>query len=150
MHWLVIGVGNPYRSDDAAGLEVAQRLRGQVPAGVEVIEATGEGAALLEAFARSGSVILVDAVRSGAAPGILHRLDALAAPLPASYSFVSSHLFGPAQAIETARALGSLPGRLIVFGLEGESFDYGERLSPSVERAVATAVARILAELAGG
>ena len=74
----VIGVGNRWRSDDGAGLEVAARLRGSLPAGVEVLEREGEPTALIGAWADADAVWLADAVRSGAAAGTLHRLDATA------------------------------------------------------------------------
>jgi len=32
---VVVGVGNPYRGDDGAGLAVAERLRGRLPDGVD-------------------------------------------------------------------------------------------------------------------
>ena len=34
---VVIGIGNPLRGDDAAGVAVAERLRPRVPEGVEVV-----------------------------------------------------------------------------------------------------------------
>ena len=48
----------------------------------------------------------------------------------------STHALGVAEAIELGRALGRLPRRLLVFGIEGGSFDAGAGLSPEVERAV--------------
>ena len=52
--------------------------------------------------------------------------------LPRS-SDISSHGFGLAHAVELARALGRLPSRLIVFAIQGETFDYGESLSEILE-----------------
>ena len=48
----------------------------------------------------------------------------------------STHAFGVADAVELARALGRLPGRLDVYAIEGASFTAGDSLSPEVERAV--------------
>jgi hydrogenase maturation protease len=56
----------------------------------------------------------------------------------------SSHAFGVAEGIELARALGRLPCRLIVIGIEGIRFDHGE--SPSAE--VAKAVERLAQHIA--
>jgi hydrogenase maturation protease len=63
-----IGVGNPFRSDDAAGRAVARRLRGEIPSGVKVLEETGDGTELLEAWKGADCVILVDAVQSASTP----------------------------------------------------------------------------------
>ena len=41
------------------------------------------------------------------------------------------------DAVELARSLDRLPGRLDVYAIEGASFVAGDSLSPSVERAVA-------------
>ena len=128
---LVIGVGNRYRSDDGAGLEVASRLRSR--AGMVVCETEGEPVGLLDVWEGVDAAIVVDAVSSGAAPGTIHRFDASSSPLPASIAGApSTHAVGLGQAIELARALGRLPQTLIVYGIEGESFTAGEALSPSV------------------
>jgi len=58
------------------------------------------------------------------------------ARLPARSLRSSTHAFGVSDAVELARALGRLPGRLDVYAIEGASFTAGDRLSPDVERAV--------------
>ena len=40
------------------------------------------------------------------------------------------------EAVELARELDRLPRRLVVYGIEGESFEAGEGLSPAVETTV--------------
>jgi hydrogenase maturation protease len=70
-----------------------------------ILEATGEGTALLESWKGADTVILIDAVASGAYPGTIHRLDARAQLLPAGFLHTSSHAFGVAQGVELARAL---------------------------------------------
>ena len=53
------------------------------PAGSPILEESGEGAALIDQAGKGATwVMLVDAVRSGAPPGTIHRLDARAAPIP--------------------------------------------------------------------
>ena len=65
----MIGIGNAYRSDDSAGLIAARRVKEQVSEDYSVIEHTSEGAALMELWKGADRVIVMDAVRSGAAPG---------------------------------------------------------------------------------
>src|SRR5271165_7198320 len=113
---VVIGVGNEYRSDDGAGIAVARRLRERFPTGVTILEENGEGAALIDAWQGATRVMLVDAVRSGAPPGTIHRLDAQAAPLPAGFFHYSTHAFSVAEAVELARSLGQLPSHVTVYG----------------------------------
>ncbi len=134
---ILIGVGNRWRGDDGAGLAVARRVRELEPAGVEVRELEGDATALVDAWSGADHVVVVDAAQSGAAPGTIRRFDASAASLPVRSLRSSTHAFGVSDAIELARALHRLPGRLEVYAIEGASFVAGDRLSPSIERAVA-------------
>jgi hydrogenase maturation protease len=144
---VVIGVGNPYRRDDAAGLVVAQRLRQIAPGHVTVIELEGEPTALLETWKDAHAVVLIDAVFSGAEAGTIHRLDAQAGAIPQELFRYSTHAVSVAEAIELARALGQLPPKLVVYGIEGEDFRAGVGLSPEVERKIAELAERVLREL---
>lgn len=136
---LVLGVGNPDAGDDAAGREAARRLAARLAAGaasgMEVREHSGSAFEILDAWRDHERVVLIDACRGGAPAGTLHRFDAAAAPLPADLAASSTHGYGPAQAIELARALGRLPGELTVYAIEGGTFE-GPTLSPPVEAAV--------------
>jgi hydrogenase maturation protease len=147
---LVIGVGNPYRGDDAVGLIVVERLKDQ-PAlkNVTLLEQSGEGAALMEAWRGADAVILVDAVSSGSVPGTIHRLDVSQRAIPANFFSYSTHAFGLAEAIELARALNELPPRLVVYGIEGGNFAPGIDLSPEVEPAALAVIGLIEQEIAG-
>jgi hydrogenase maturation protease len=143
----VIGVGNRWRGDDAAGLVAAQRLRESLP-DANVAELEGEPVSLLDAWDGDGQVIVLDAVVSGAEPGAVHRIDALEDELPDYMRRTSTHALGLAEAIELGRALDRLPDGLIVLGIEGSSFEAGDGLTPEAERGVAAAVDRAGAELA--
>lgn len=141
---LIIGIGNEYRSDDAVGLLVARTLQVRTLPNTHMIEATGEGTALLEAWKEADSVILVDAVISQAPAGTIHRLDAQIDSLSPDLFALSTHAFSVAEAVELARALGNLPQRLVLYGIEGQNFTAGIGLSPEVERAAAEAVEEII------
>lgn len=140
---LIIGVGNRYRRDDGVGPWVADRLAER---GLPAIEHSGEGAGLIDAWSRARRVVVVDATASAAAPGTLHRLDAVAAEIPSRFFSYSSHLFGLAEAVATARALGRLPESLIIHGIEGADFGHGEDFTPEVAAAAGTVVERIVAD----
>ncbi|HEV2350118.1 MAG TPA: hydrogenase maturation protease [Terriglobia bacterium] len=144
---LVIGVGNPYRRDDGAGLAAARKLRDLAGDSSAVAEHGGEGAALLDLWKGAAVLILLDAVQSGAKPGTIHRLDASSQPLPAALFRTSTHAFSIAQAVELARALGELPQRVIVYGIEGKEFESGTGLSGEVEEGVVGLVERVRNEI---
>ena len=144
----LIGIGNHFRRDDAAGLEVARRLRLAHPPGVILIEQEGEPASLIEAWSTVEESLVVDAISSGSEPGRLHRFDVTHAPLPAEIFSVSTHALGLPEAVELARELGRLP-RLVVYGIEGETFEAGEGLSDPVEKTVEKLVLDLYNELSG-
>ncbi len=146
MRVCVIGIGNEYRGDDAVGRLVVWRLKSQPD--VRIIEESGEGAALMEAWKGADAAILVDAIQSGEAPGTVHRLDASAGAIPSRFFHYSTHAFSLAEAVELARALGELPSRTIIYGIEGRSFAAGSALSPEVAAAVELVAARIRSEVA--
>jgi hydrogenase maturation protease len=144
-HALVIGVGNAWAGDDAAGLLVARLVRERAPEGVTVIEHEGEPTALLDAWVGASLAIVVDATCGGGEPGAICIFEATHGPLPASFTGTSTHSFGLAEAIELARALGRLPERLVVVGIEGEAFEAGAVAGPEVTAALREASAEVLA-----
>jgi hydrogenase maturation protease len=144
---LVIGIGNEYRHDDGVGLIVARSVKAFARDRIPVIEASGEGAALLEAWRERDRVFLVDAVSSRARAGTIYRLDAHQQSVPTEFFRYSTHAFNLAEAIELARTLQQLPNSLIVYGIEGENFTAGEGLSPTVLRSAEKVKTRILEEL---
>jgi hydrogenase maturation protease len=134
----VIGLGNDWRGDDAVGLAVARRLHGLVLA--------GEPIGLTEAFRGDDEAIVVDAVCSGAEPGTLHVFDAGGEPLPARlFGASSTHSLGLAEALELARALGCLPRRVRVYGIEAGDVSFGNGLTPAVAAAAEHVVEEVKA-----
>jgi hydrogenase maturation protease len=145
---VVVGVGNAYRGDDGVGLAAAGRVRGRVADTVDVLVCEAEPSRLIEAWEGADAAVVVDAVSSGAAPGTLHRHDASVEALPSRAFRSSTHAFGLGEAIELARALGTLPARVVVLGVEGGDFTAGRGLSPPVAAAVERVAEAVLDELA--
>ena len=144
---LVIGIGNRLRGDDGAGVAVTERLRERVPRGVEVVACSDEPSRLMDAWEGADSVVLVDTVASGAPPGTLHRFEAGEHAVPARTFRSSTHAIGIADTIELARALGRLPQRVRIYGIEAGGFTTGADLTPAVESAVAFLVKDVLHDL---
>lgn len=144
---MIIGIGNEYRGDDALGLMAARRLRRLLPKEAAVLMHGGDGAQLMGAWADADVVFVVDAVCSSAPPGTIHRFDASADPLPADFFRHSTHAFGLVDAIELARTFGDLPARLIVYGIEGRTFEAGTELSAEAAGALDRVVKDIVEAL---
>ena len=115
-----------------------------------MLDCADEPTRLLELWAGLDTVVVVDALRSGAAPGTLRRVDAGDGPLPRELHLASTHALGIADALELARTLDRAPRRVVVLGLEGGSFGIGEELTPEVEAALDGLVAAALVELREG
>lgn len=144
---LIIGIGNEYRADDAVGLHVARELARLGPPGCLIKELSGEGSQLMNAWRDHRRVILVDAVRSSARPGTVHRVNVLEEELSDNRINLSAHTISLPEAVNLARALKELPEQLLVFGIEGVKFEPGIGLSDEVRQAADHLVSIILDEV---
>jgi hydrogenase maturation protease len=150
---MIIGLGNDFRGDDGAGRLVARRVlellgpEARRDDDVVVLENEGDAAELLASWSGYQTVVLVDAVSSGAEPGSVMRFDADSLPLEGSIRFASTHALGFAGAVGLARAIGILPKRFEVQGIEGARFEAGAPMSPEVEAAVEIVAREIVRRL---
>lgn len=143
---VLVGVGNEFSTDDALGVLVAREMRRRCPSGLRIVEASGEGASLMDAWKGADEVIIVDAMQ-GPEPGEIHRIDASSTRIPKNLTLFSSHVFGVVDAIEMARELRELPAVTILYGIEGEAFDPGVGLSDSVLKSLPKLLAMIEQDL---
>ena len=122
----------------------------------QVVTWLGDPVDLLSHWDGADLVVVVDATRSGLAPGTvsLIELDQEGSGLEiesrseqgtdAGTSWVavghrspsSSHGLGLANVLRLARALDRAPAKVMVCGVEGEDFGPGSELSPAVAAAV--------------
>lgn len=155
--WLVIGLGNVERGDDAVGQVVAGMLAGTP--GIRIVRRCFDPLALIMDWVKAGQVIIVDSACGAGEPGRIHRLEFRGAVQlqeansPAQIAWepppASTHSFGVVQALALARTLGELPARLIVYAIEGATFECGASMSPVVEAAARLAAERIREEAVG-
>lgn len=138
---LILCLGHPDRADDAAGPLAARWLR---ELGLEALEFSGDGLALLEAWSGAEQVVVIDAVSTGAPSGTISMWDGRTAPVLRGAP--ATHSFGLAEAIELGRLLGRLPPSLTIYGIEGRDFTPGRAPSAAVLAAVETLARRIAEE----
>jgi len=145
----VLGVGSPF-GDDRLGWVAVETLHrtpwlAALPAGILEMEACDRpGATLLSAWRGAQNVILIDAVRSGAVPGTLIRLQGWELSGAATFS---THDFGVAAAVVLARTLGENLSQLQLLGIEADPTCLGEQLSPAVATAMPHLVERVEHEI---
>lgn len=147
--WVVIGLGNEHRSDDRCGLEVVRRLRGRLSGAVRLLEGPRDAMRLLELWAGSDRVIVIDAMQGSGQPGRVRRFDLEEGGGVGHATSTSTHGLGLAEAIEIGRSLGRLPRRLTVFGIEVAELRMGDTLAPEVHRAIERVAGEIAREIEG-
>lgn len=156
---VVIALGNCLRGDDGIGPLVAERLKRTAAErlkrtaverqyGCTVVEGKDDAMALVSAWENAALAVVIDAAVSGETPGTVRRLEAGAQPLPNDLARCSSHGLGLAEAVELGKALGRLPGRLVVFAVEAGTLEQGAPMSPQVTAAVENIVRDVEAEIA--
>lgn len=143
----VIGVGNAWRGDDAMGILAARLLRERLASPVEVMEAEGDGLALLDLMEGADRVLLIDAVTGGGRPGACVRLDVSRESCWGSVVPSSTHAMGIADAIDLARALERLPKQVVVYGVEIESVESGAPLTPAVCDGLDVVIAMVMKDI---
>jgi len=133
----VICFGNAWHGDDGFGHHVYGRL----PADTDAVDAGTAGLNALPYFDGCAKAVLVDAVRTGAPPGTLHRL--LPNDLQAPGGEFSLHDLGVASLLA---ALHDPPEVVLIGAAVGKLRTFTDRLSPPLAAAVPTAIRLVLLE----
>ena len=147
----VIGTGSDFRRDDGVGPAVARAVWRLRPAGVRVVIENAEASALIDIWAGSELVIVVDAVvghhdvDSSPQPGRIRRFANLS--IAHCGNVTSSHGLGIVDALTLAAVLGREPHRLVIYTVEAHDTSYGSGLSPPVAASVPAVVAGIIDEI---
>jgi hydrogenase maturation protease len=144
---VVIGMGNPMRGDDGVGRRVARLLRQRLPSHVTVHECEGQAIELMDAWDGFAHAVVVDAARGGGISGTVQRFEVVDEALPEAFGGVSAHGLGLAEAVGLGRALDRMPGRLVVYAIEGCAFEVGTGLSAGVESAIEEVSLLVQAEI---
>ena len=140
---LVIGFGNTLRSDDGAGLRVAETIGCLGLLGVQTLTLHQLSPEHAEPVSRAGTVIFVDAAVGG--PDAIQVRPVA----PRETYRLAGHTAEPATLLALARDIyGHAPVAWLVT-LPVRSMDFGEHLDPVTENRVTEAVTRISALLDG-
>lgn len=137
----VLGIGSPF-GDDQLGwnviniLQKYDNLKKINSDKLQLICCDRPGMSLLELMRDASTVFLIDAVKTGAEPGTLHRfknqaIEVVDTPL-------SSHAFGIADAIKMGHALHDLPLNVFLYGIEIGNIQYQFNVSKPLIQAINT------------
>ncbi len=143
---VVLGVGDIFHHDDGVGIYIAHRISHEVGDLVIVFDNTLSSKDLIDAWQGASAAVVVDAVATEGLPqpGTIYQREVGSQSIPESLFPYSTHNLSIAAAIEMSRALGTLPRRLTICGIEGGNFETGSGLTPEVEQAAEKVVMAIV------
>ncbi len=148
---VVLGVGNVLLRDDGVGVRVVQELARltaddprAVPSGTHLVDGGTLGLDLLQAVRGARSLLLVDAVNLGRAPGTVSVLRGQAITASCVGGAIPG---GVGELLGMGRLMGWLPDHVTLLGIEAGDTGTGVGLSACVEAAVPTAVEMARVEL---
>ena len=145
---LVLGLGNPLMGDDGVGVAAVARLREEFELPDEVCLTDGGtwGMNLLPLIEAADELVLIDAIRIGAAPGAPVRVERDALPRYFAHK-ISPHQIDLREVLALAEWRGTLPRSLVALGVEPERVEMTTTLSPPVDRALDGLVERVATRL---
>lgn len=145
----ILCFGNAWHGDDGFGLHVLRQLGEQrcLPPHVRAFEAGTAGLNALPLFEGCSKAVLVDAVRTGANIGRLHRMSLEdCVPNPHQQAMHGAGLEHLLAALGAAFTDGTVP-ELVLIGAEvGRIAPFTTTLSPPLAAAVARAVQLVMVE----
>jgi hydrogenase maturation protease len=133
----IIGIGNDFRSDDAAGLLVARKLKELYP-DFDIIESDGNGVDLLSIFQEYDKVIIIDAAIADN-PEDVGQIKEIKVTPDFNFSdlkIYSSHSFSLLEALKMGKQLSILPEELYLYLILSKNFSFGQEISPEVKVAI--------------
>jgi hydrogenase maturation protease len=131
---LVIGYGNPLRSDDGFGLRAVEQLKKDIKGQeVDLVECQQLTPELAERVAKTDLVLFVDADTDGVS-GTMHtrRIKASAG----QNSDALLHHLDPAGLLGLTQALYKKSPEAMLLTVTGECFGFGKQLSAEVAKAL--------------
>ena len=131
---LVIGLGNTLLTDDGVGIYVARELARRLPE-VEVKESSVGGLELLDTIRGWDHVILIDAIMTGAQPGILMKVRAEELR---GGSAMTRHQVSLPEALALGKAMKmELPEIVTIYAVEVRDVTtFGESCTPAIEKKI--------------
>ena len=135
----VVGVGSTLMCDDGVGPAAIDRLscRG-VPVGVRLHDAGLSVSDVLGGLDPSVPLVVIDAVRGSGPPGTVYEihLDSGTPEVAGAGRMLSLHELSVVPALELEALTGRVFSDVTVFGVEPETLQWGENLSPAVAGAL--------------
>jgi hydrogenase maturation protease len=126
---VVIGLGNVLLSDEGIGVHLVgrlSRLKRKFPL-IDFIDAGSAGLSLLHLIANRKKAIIIDCAQMGEKPGTIRRFTPDDVQSVKKLSHFSLHEADILKVINLSRQLGECPDQIVLFGIEPESLEPGQK-----------------------
>lgn len=129
----IVTVGNSLRGDDGIASALCENLPETVLSDVCLFNLGTYTSYLSECLKGHKAAIIIDSTCDGMSPGSVSIIDLHALLEGPNLNINSSHGFSVADELKLAKQLGSLPNRLIFFGVEIGQVNWKETISPALQ-----------------
>ena len=148
MRAVVLGIGNTILTDEAAGVRAAMALESayQLPDNVQVIDGGTSGMEMIEDLSDLDLLIVIDVVKTGAAPGTVVKIAGDDIPVFFRRK-LSPHQIALPDVLASLELLGTMPQEIVVLGVEPVSLELGMEMTPTVADKISSLVDMEVAEL---
>lgn len=145
---LILGLGNLLLRDEGLGVRALELLQEQyqLPAEAACVDGGVLGLELLAYLEGISHLLVIDAVRTGQTPGALIRLEGDEIPQTLSLK-LSMHQIRFSDILALSRLQGTVPPRVVVWGLQPALLESGVGLSETVEARLDLLVKKVVEEL---
>ncbi len=144
---VILGVGNILLSDEGVGVHIANELmKLDMPQEVRVVEGGTDGFRLLDVITDADRLIVIDAIKGGAAPGTIYRFDIDEIKDCPSGFKTSVHQIGILEVINLSSLIGRTPYTTVI-GIEPKSLAMGMDLSPEIKAKIPRIIELIKEEI---
>lgn len=147
-HTLVLGLGNVLLSDDGVGIHAVRALdeekrRGRIGHRIALRDGGTIGLALLAEIEEFGSLVVIDAMEMGAAPGTVHTFQGADMDRQLSGKKHTAHEVALADLIMAAQLAGVAPARRALVAIQPQSTAWGLAPGTAVAAAIPKACAAV-------
>jgi hydrogenase maturation protease len=148
LHAVVLGIGNTILTDEAAGVRAVEALeRGwKLPENVLAIDGGTSGMEMIEDLSNLDFLIVLDVVKTGAAPGTVVKIAGDEIPV-FFRSKLSPHQIALPDVLASLELLDTMPKEIVVLGVEFISLELGMEMTPTVAEKVPVLAAMAAEEL---
>jgi len=145
----IIGFGNKYRSDDGIGIRIVEELEKlDFFKNIEIIDGGTSGIDLIFLIKGCGKLIIIDAIDAGQDVGgvVNIKVDDVEEFIKSDFKSLSLHDLNLVDVLKLVKAL-KIDTEISIIGVRPKNIDFGDRLSPEIEKKVPQIISIIKEEI---